>query len=179
MIGSNNTFGHSFGPDPAEPSARRVRAADAHKEALDRIPASLSGWKDRLTAPAIGVLAAVERANRAAGGACEVHRADIASAVGITPDGVERILARLVEIGAVESASRLKQAPLLRAVAEPPASAPIIAQKAQRAPAADPIRKVAGVTDDKLKAGLVGLRNHEEPPKVDLRDGIVGVNPRR
>lgn len=161
------------------PAEHRNKAAEETKARLNGLAAESSGWKDRITLPGLEVHSVVARANRAAGGACAVHRADIASALGITPEGAERILGRLVEIGAVERIERLKQAPLLRAVTEPPASPPKVAQKAQRAPAADPVQTPAPIAEPRLKAGLVGMRNHGEPPKVDLRAGIVGANPRR
>lgn len=159
------------------PAEHRNKTAEEAKAHLDALPAEYSDWKRRLPPQDIGALAVVARANKAAGDtACVVHRTDIASAIGVTPERAERVLARLVEVGAVECRHRLAgQAPHLRAVMTPPASPPSIAQKGER----PPTRKSTGTADAKLKAGLVGLRNHEEPAKLDLRAGIVGADPRR
>jgi hypothetical protein len=157
------------------PAEHRNKAAEEMKARLNALPAECcTPFTAGLPMQMREALAVVVRANKAAGGPCSVHRSDIADALGIKPDGAERILGRLVEVGAVECTERLKQAPLLRAVASLPASPPIVAQKAQRAP--EPIRKVAGVTDDRLRANLVGMRNAGEPPKVNLLKGVVGAS---
>lgn len=160
------------------PAEHRNKAAEEMKARLNALPAeSSTPFMRGLPVPSREVHAVVLRANKTAGGACRVHRADIADALGITPDGAERILARLVEIGAVECTGSLKQAPFLRAVGEPLRGAALEhSRKAQGEPAADPLRRAVPITDDRLRANLVGMRNAGEPPKVNLLKGVVGAS---
>lgn len=178
MIGTSNTFGHSFGAEPFVSPERRQRAADAHKARLNALPAECRPWMDRLTAQGVDALAVVVRAYKAAGEVpCPMPRAEIAEALGVTPDGADRILGRLVEVGAVQREDRLAQAPRFRPVTAPQSPLPVQARKADPKPA--PVRKAAPVADARLKAGLVGLRDHREPEAMNLRAGLVGADPRR
>ena len=161
------------------PAEHRNKAAEEMRARLNALPAECcTTFTSGLPMQMREALAVVVRANKAAGGPCIVHRSDIANALGITPDGGERILGRLVEIGAVESIPRLMQSPLLRAVPDALRSAPPSpARKADPGPAApEQRRRPSSITDPRLKAGLVGLRNHEEPSKTNLLAGVVGAS---
>lgn len=164
------------------PAEHRNKAAEDAKARLNALPAECcTSFTSGLSMQMREGLAVAVRAIKTAGGPCMIHRSDIATPLGITLDGGGRILDRLEEIGVLERRERIAQAPVFALVTPPPAAPPSHhARKADPAPVApEPRRRASSVTDARLKAGLVGMRNHEEPPKLDLRDGIVGANPRR